>query len=390
MKVQEIYIGGWFQRTALHLHETYKFLKHAESTLALDGKKMHALRDAINPQDLKLVMAELDYVSFTSDGVSVRIYEDGLTTLGMNKVSGDLSQDFKKMTSFYEEKISVGLSYIFSLGAPVPKELANIKAIYPYFVILDNESEENIDAILQEFDESRYTTIDEPSFNLVQGEKVYLFNNKSSDLKKVRDFIEETIFLREFQNQLERYLNLHRTIWEKIAEVKERGSIKGSEVRAYKSKAESYEKTINLIDTRIAQMDTYIHTREKITRSHMQDPDYQEVLEFRYETLSGSLKYVAELWVMTRNYVHSALEVFSGIQGKATQSSIKGLTLITTVGVLAGLARLFFQDVTKFNIGGVWYFVGLIIAGYSLGIITNKLAQNRTYKIKNIETAKDL
>jgi hypothetical protein len=313
-----------------------------------------------------------------------------LTTLGIDSVTNSLPDEFKKMTDFYEKKLSKGLSYIFSLGAPVPKELANIKTIYPYFVILDNESEENIDKILNEFKQTRYTVIEKPSFQLIQGDKVYVFNNKKSELKKVRDFIEETIFLREFQNQLERYLNLHRAIWEKIAEVRERGSIKGSEVKEQKARAESYAKTINLIDTRISQMNTYIHTREKIIGTHITDPEYQEILQYRYETLSDSLVYVADLWVMTKNYVDTALDVFSSIQSKATENSIKGLTLITTVGVLGGLARLLFTDVTKVNIGGIAYFVGLLVAGYLLGMAMNKLGQHRTYKIKTIETAKDI
>jgi len=344
----------------------------------------------VGAQEVQMIMDELDYVSFTTDGkISVRIYEDGLTTLGLTEFSGSLKEDFKKMTDFYEERLSKGLSYIFSLGAPVPKELANIKTIYPYFVILDNESEEIVDGILDEFEQDRYTVINKPSFNLVQGDKVYVFNNKSSELNKVRDFIEETIFLREFQGQLERYLNLHRTIWEKIAKVKERGEIKGSEVGEQKGKAESYAKTINLIDTRIAQMDTYIYTREKITRAHITDPEYREILEYRYETLADSLKYVADIWTMTKNYVEGALDVFSGIQAKATQNSIKGLTLITTIGVLSSLIGLLSKSF-KVTPEGVIYFCTLIIVGYFLGKIMNKLGQGRTYKIKKVETAKDL
>jgi len=390
MNVQEIYIGGWFQRTSLHLHEIYRFLKYAESGLPLDKKKLKKSQKLVGAENVTMVMDELDYVSFTTDqDISVRIYEDGLTTLGLSKFSGSLQDDFKTMTDFYEKRLSLGLSYIFSLGAPVPKELANIKTIYPYFVILDNESEKTVDGILKDFDQERYTVIDKPSFNLVQGEKVYVFNNKSSELRKVRDFIEETIFLREFQNQLERYLNLHRTIWEKIAEVKEKGEIKGNEVGEQKSKAESYAKTINLIDTRIAQMDTYIYTREKITRAHISDPEYREILEYRYETLADSLKYVADIWVMTKNYVEGALDIFSGIQAKATQNSIKGLTLITTIGVLSSLIGLLSKSF-KVTPSGVIYFCTLIIAGYFLGKLMNKLGQGRTYKIKNIETAKDI
>jgi hypothetical protein len=296
MKIKEIYIGGWFQRTSLHLNEIYNFLKNAESKSNFSKKKLQKLQKKINPQDVKITLAELDYVSFkTKDGISVRIYEDGLTTLGLDEFSDDMKKDFKKMTDFYEKSFSEGISYIFSLGAPVPKDLAKIENVYPYFVVLDNESEKTINSILEEFQEKKYTTVNKKTFKMVQGGKIYIFNNKTSTMHKIRDFIEETIFLREFQSQLERYLNLHRNIWEKIAAVKEKGSIKGSEVNEQKTRIESYSKTINLIEARISQMNTYIHTRENITKAHIQDKDYREILEYRYETLSDSLSYVSDL-----------------------------------------------------------------------------------------------
>lgn len=42
--IQQISIGGWFQRTTLHLSEIYDFLKYAESPLDLESKKLKSLR----------------------------------------------------------------------------------------------------------------------------------------------------------------------------------------------------------------------------------------------------------------------------------------------------------------------------------------------------------
>ena len=38
MKIQKIYIGGWFQRTTLQLSEIYDFLRDGESKLELDKR----------------------------------------------------------------------------------------------------------------------------------------------------------------------------------------------------------------------------------------------------------------------------------------------------------------------------------------------------------------
>ena len=40
MKIKNIYIGGWFQRTMLQLSEVYDFLRDAESQLKLNKKKL--------------------------------------------------------------------------------------------------------------------------------------------------------------------------------------------------------------------------------------------------------------------------------------------------------------------------------------------------------------
>ncbi len=48
--------------------------------------------------------------------------------------------DIERVKEYYETKLSPALNYIFSLGAPVPKELAGIKNVFPYFVICDNST----------------------------------------------------------------------------------------------------------------------------------------------------------------------------------------------------------------------------------------------------------
>ena len=390
MNVKEISIGGWFQRTALHLHEMYSFLKYAESDLGLSKSKLLKLQKNINPQGVTFVMGELDYISFSSDsGIAVKIYEDGLITLRQGNPSDSLQEGFEEMRDYYENKLSKGFSYIFSLGAPVPKELAHIDTIYPYFIVLQNATKKSLNNILEQFSERRYSTTKKTNFEVIRGDTVYIFNNKKSTSEKINSFIEETIFTREFQAQLQRYLNLHRHIWDKIAHVKERGSIRGGEAAEFKSKVESYAKTINLIDTRISQMGTYIGTRAKITKAHMADAQYRELLEYRYETLENSLKYTKEIWVMTQNYVDSALDVFSGIQGKATENSIKGLTVITTVGVLASMSRLATTDLSKFSLEGVSYLVLLLACAWGLGYSLKEMGRRKEYKIKNIATTTD-
>ena len=40
MKISNVYVGGWFQRTMLQLSEIYDFLRDGSSQLALDPEKL--------------------------------------------------------------------------------------------------------------------------------------------------------------------------------------------------------------------------------------------------------------------------------------------------------------------------------------------------------------
>lgn len=40
IKISNVYVGGWFQRTMLQLSEIYDFLRETKSQLALDEEKL--------------------------------------------------------------------------------------------------------------------------------------------------------------------------------------------------------------------------------------------------------------------------------------------------------------------------------------------------------------
>lgn len=390
MTIEKIFVGGWFQRTTLHLSEIYDFLKEADSPLDLDKERLVELRDSLSLKSADLHVDDLEHIHVvTTDGIEVKIFEDGLIVLNKD-AEGDVSDDIDSLTSYYETKLSPAFSYVFSLGAPVPKELANIKTVYPYFIILKKATEGDIQGLLDQFDQEKHFVVKEKAFEIYRGDKLYIVNNISEKLNNIEQFIEEQIFMREFKGQLHRYLNLHRIIWEKIAIVKEKGEIKGSEVGAFNAKIESYAKTINLIDARMSQMGTYVSTRGSVIKNDPAMEKFLGVLQYKHETLKDTLSYVKDIWKMTRNYVNSAQDLFSAIQAKSTEASVKNLTVITSMGVGATLIGLFGKSAPTFTIFGVGYFIVLALIGYLANKMMYSNAQRRMYKIKDVEVAKDI
>ena len=158
MQIEKIYIGGWFQRTTLQLSEIYDFIRDGTSELKLDKNKLKKLHAELNLAGVEYGVDGLEFLMIkTQTGIHIKIFEDGLIVLndsGVNEFS--LFQDIEGLANYYEKKLSPALTYLFSLGAPVPKELANIETVYPYFIVLNNAKEEQIQALLSRTDKDKY------------------------------------------------------------------------------------------------------------------------------------------------------------------------------------------------------------------------------------------
>lgn len=390
MEIKRVYVGGWFQRTRLHLGEIYDFLRDAESPLNLSKQRLLELRDGLNISNLSMTVDRLEYVYLESGDIKVRIYEDGLIVLNTHH-SHDLHADIKVLTEYYEAKLSPAFSFIFSLGAPVPKELANIKTVYPYFITASDVSGDDVNKLFDEFKQHQYLAVNHEQFDIFRGDKLYIINQHGVNDDEVMRFIEEQIFVREFRGQLHRYLNLHRTIWEKIAEVNERGEMSGAEIPIFKGKIDEYKKTIDFIGTRINQMDTYLHTREDIADDDERLSHFQEVLGYKHETLADTLEYITDLWSLTRQYVDSASLVFTELAAASTSNNVKNLTIVTSMGVGATLIGLFTtKSAPEFTSFGLIYFITLAIVGYLVNRVLQWWAAKKRYGIKNIQLAKDI
>lgn len=389
MKIHKVYIGAWFQRTTLHLSEIHDFFKEAESPLELNKKKLNDLQRKLELRSVELKMGALDYIEAKSKkDIIFKIFEDGLIILSTNYDS--LKQDIDELRDYYEKLLSPSLSYIFSLGAPIPKELANIKNIYPYFVVLKDSSQNEAYKLLKDFEQEKYFEINKDTFEIYRGNKLYIINNKGEKISNIEKLIQEQIFMREYKGQLHRYLNLHRIIWERIAEVKERGEIKGREIEAFKNKIEGYSKTINLIEARINQMGSYIGTRDSIIKSDQGFKQFADVLEFKYDTLNNTLSYIKDIWRMTKNYVNSSLDLFFTLQAKSTEASVKNLTVVTSMGVGATLIGLFTKKLPDFTLFGVFYFFLLILIGITANRLIKQIYARKLYKIREIKADRDI
>ncbi len=392
MKIERIYIGGWFQRTMLQLTEIYDFLRDQSSKLDLEQEKLQELRKNLAIGKIVYGVSGEEYIEYTTAyDITVRIFEDGLISLNNKNVKDDtLFNDIDILTDYYENKLSPAINYLFSLGAPVPKELANIETVYPYFIVCNKATKEEISDLLSRTEKQKYFEFNCEKYDVIRGDKFYFINNKKQSFDNIEKYIEEQIFIREFKGQMHRYLNLHRIIWEKIDQVKENVKVKGADIVKFNTTLEGYAKTINLIDGRINQMGTYIGTREKIAKNDKELTEFLNISGYRFETLRDTLDYIKYLWDMTQTYVTSAQKLFAGLKSDVTNKSLSSLTLVTSMSAGTSIITLLTKSEPEFTVFGIVYFFALAVLVYCLTKALNYISKNRKYEISDISYDKEI
>lgn len=388
MKIERVYIGGWFQRTTLHLTEMADFLSLGETELDLDKEKLRSFREQLHLQETSRENWLEEYISAKSGlGINFRIYEDGLIVLEALP-EGNLETTFDLLESYYDSQLSPAISYLFSKGAPVPKELAQIKTLLPFIVWAKKATPQEIKAFFEEQGLVTYSVMETPYVKVYKAPKIILIVSDLAEAK-IRQLAEGQIFFREFKSQLHRYLNIHRLVWEEIAAIKERGKIAGKEVKTLRSKLDGYQKTVQLIDSRMAQMGSYLATRSKISTAEEVDKYLDKIFQYKFETLADTLSYIKELWHMTANYLSSAIDVFKDIQNESTKMSITSLQLVTTLGVVAGIIGFLGRDkLPSLTTEGVIFFVLLTFLTWGLNTLVSRYFLGKSYVIKKDEHQK--
>lgn len=381
--------GGWYQRTTLHLSEIYNLFVKGESHLNLSKEELKKFQASLELKDISRESSYLEYIkATTSSGIEIRYYEDGLYILEIS--TNDISIAQKLLEEYLEKKLNPAISYIFSLGAPTPKILANIKTVHPVVISVFGEENKDFNPDESQFGKV-YTKISSDSITVFKTPKFIFVSSSNKSDESLTNLIETQIFFREFKDQLEKYLAIHRTIWEEISDIKEAKVVKGKEVDAIRGKLDGYQKTISLISNRINQMGSYINTRSSIAKHVDIEKDLVSLFEYKFETLTDTLSYIKEIWKMTSDYLASAIGNLVEIKNQSTSNNLKSLQTITSIGVISGiLGYLSANKLPEISKSGAIYFVILFCLTWIMNMLLLKQSRNKKYSLKFGDRASNL
>lgn len=382
-----MYTGAWYPRTTLHLSEVFQFLHDASSDLPLKSDTMKRLQKKL---ELVSVTREIDdfecIVAHTKNGVVLRYYEDGLYSL--EHTSEDIVKSSQIVDEYMIKKMNVALSYLFSLGAPTPKVLANIKTDHPHVISLSKKEWAHFPFLGEKYGEV-YSQLESQGVTVYKTITHIFVVSDHPKSKNVQSLIEMQIFFREFKDQLKRYLNIHRTIWEDISQIKEQKSISSKEIVHMRNKLDGYQKTISLITNRINQMSTYIETRSKIAQTLDIEKHLNILFQYKFEALRDTHIYIKEIWKMTSDYIDSAIQIIVEIQNQSTQKSIQSLQLITLANVIATLlTKMALDTIPGITQKGFLYVGAIIFIAWTVNTLLISLFRHIRYQIRFPEQSK--
>lgn len=381
MRIIRTYIGGWFQRTVLHLTEIWVALNERFTEIELDLEQLRRLINALEIKKVSRHTQFLDYILVETEAVDYRIYEDGLIILEKKGISSkNIAEELEIIKKYYDERLSPFISYLFSRGAPIPKELADIKTILPYIIITQG-TEAEVKHLFEELGEWISSEVSSGEMKVYRGPKIIVINNVAKE-DVVQAVVESQIFFREFRTQLHRYLSIHRIVWERIAVIKERAFVGGGRVTDLHNQLREHQKTINLIGTRIKQMDVYLSTRAKIASNLKLEEYLSSLFQYKYETLADTHKYIQHLWEMTENYLNSAIQVFDTLADKISKDAIYMLRVVTSIGAIAGIFGYLGQKaLPSFTSQGLIYLGILAVSIWLVNEAINRFQTRKNYKI---------
>lgn len=337
MKIKQIYLGTWFQRTSLHLKELFQFLKYKKVALELDKERMEHLWESLQVEQVEFVgNNEFDEVVAVCKEVTLSVTEDGIILLTTDEK--DIKKAKKILESFYTEFLAPALSFLFSRGAPLPKVLDQASSSYPLLCVTEGAKESDVLRLYEKNDDTLITRLHGGHLEVFLGDVISIFQiekPRKFSVPHTRELLHYVIFFREFEKQLKKYLFLHRTMWEEITAIRDAEQMLYKDFPRIREQILQHMKTLSFVKARLAQMKDIMQEREHTIDTHIKE-ELKSLGLLKFDHLIANQKYITHLWQMTIEYVKSSLSLLESLYQENTQKELNAIKFITFGALVTG------------------------------------------------------
>ncbi len=338
MKYERIYLVTWIQRTTIHLQEMFYFLKGDFSRFNhLDKTVLKKYHTALTLDHVAL-HEENDFATLVArhGDIEFRAVEDGVLILSLPAT--DLLKTRELLETYYSNILAPALSYLFSKGAPLPKELSNIKEVYPSYLVVRNAKKSEVDALFTKAGDEVELQLTSPDMKIAIGEVLSVVNIISPSMRcngLFESVLSNIVFLREYEKQLQTYLNMHRLIWDEVSHIRETRSIRYKNFPRVRKDILDFLKTLYFVKARLNQMGDISDARFALLRGDVEQK-LKALHMLRFENVRADQKYLLDMWNMTIEYVNGTLALLESLYQENTQRELNALKFITILTFLTG------------------------------------------------------
>jgi hypothetical protein len=338
MEVISITTGSWFPRTKLHLKEYYSYLKDGRVQIDLKVEKLKELRKQMQPRNVQYVGGRFDRVSAEFDEAISLYHEDGLLTLTVNVK--DFKEDLNGLREFFGKLMTPSLSMLYSLGAPVISYKVPSLMDRPTIILAKGVEDVEARKLCAELDDEVHYIARHPDRTVYFADQHIIVGDESGGAGTTKYIIDELILSREYEHRLKQYLELHRHLWDRIAEIQKRASIPSYELPAIRDHLLNYRRDVAIIRARINQMLAYLNERRKDIDDLGLTEDLRAVEAYRFDKLTSSTFYITRLWDMLEEYLDSTVQITGFFYQENLQKEINIQQFIFLIGSVAAVMGL--------------------------------------------------
>ncbi len=338
MEVAKITTGSWFPRTKLHLKEVYAFLRDGRAAVEENEEELRELRKKMVPRNVQYFGGRFDSITAEFDDITVVYHEDGLLTLSM-KVS-NYKLDAERLNNFYSDYLVPVLTILFGRGAPVLSYSIGHVGRRPMIVLTGGQEEVEVRKFCAENDDEVHFIARHTERTVYFAQNMIVLDDATGGAGITNYVISTLLLSREYERRLRDYLELYRTLWEKIAAIQKRNSIPSYELPSIRDELLSLRRDIAIIRARISQMVAYLKERKREIDDLGIKEDMRAVEAYRFDKLTGATFYITCLWDMLKDYIDSAVEITGFFYQENLQKEIGIQQFIFLIGSVAAIIGL--------------------------------------------------
>jgi len=318
------YTSMWTPRTRLHLREIWHWINKEQSSLRSEY----------------VYDSNYDYIliHFTT-GVQLFWFDDGFALLKLVSDDTKWAHTVLHDGRAWHERV---VGALFSQhGAPIPSTLLQEKVEFhllsmgiPETTSLEYSQEQSriLGCQLREGENTE-------SGYIVHAD-TWTFISPTFDESTYDSVATLILFSGHVAHTLGAYLRTHRRLWDEITTWRESRELRLNELPLMRDRLMTLHRDVNFVSSRLHQIGPFVEARKKYAQESQVDYILRNLKLENSEEHIRTVHYVSQLWLMTKEYIDSTVNLVNLLYQENVQKELNSLQIVFMVATVASVLSL--------------------------------------------------